>query len=150
MDDLEEFRRELGTRLSETAARFRSKSAAAEAAGVTLEQFNKWLAGTVKVPVEGLWRVAKAAGVDFKWLCAGDAAGLAARPVGDRALRAEVMAEVLKAMIGATTDGDVVYASPEKFAELAIALHDYVIDQRRADALVDLTQMGRIIRLASR
>ncbi|WP_142847583.1 hypothetical protein [Telmatospirillum sp. J64-1] len=151
MDDVETYRRELGERLAVVTARFPSKGAAAQAAGVTTEQFNKWLAGSVKVPVEGLWRLARSAGVDFKWLCAGGGADLAVHPDNNRALRADVMQDVLQAMIGATRDGDVVYASPAKFSELALALHDFVIEQRRSSATpVDLAQMGNIIRLASR
>ncbi|WP_142847070.1 hypothetical protein [Telmatospirillum sp. J64-1] len=150
MDDVETYRRELGERLAVVMARFASKGAAAQAAGVTTEQFNKWLAGSVKVPAEGLWRLAKAAKIDFKWLCAGGGADLAVHPDKNRALRADVMSDVLQAMIGATQDGDVIYASPAKFSELALALHDYVVDQRSNNGPVDLASMGNIIRLASR
>lgn len=146
--DVEEFRRLLGERLSTVASKFRTKLAAAAAAGVTPEQFAKWQAATVKVPAEGLWRLALAAKVDLGWLCAGgDMPDDTALPPG--ALDAQVMRDVLIAMIDATREGDVVYASPEKFAELAGVLHDYVLDQRQAAAPPDPKMMGKIIRLAS-
>lgn len=60
-------------------------------------------------------------------------------------------------MVAVTQDGGVVIASPERFAELAIALHDYVIDQRGGDVqqghggtVVDLQRMAEIIRIGSR
>jgi hypothetical protein len=152
---VEGFRHRLGERLMMVADRFPSKSAAAKAAGVSTEQFNKWLAGTVKVPVEGLWRLSEAGQADFRWLCAGSSGVEAGDGVQDRIdpsqpLDADIMHDVLTAMVSATRDGDVVYASPEKFATLASALHDYVADQRRRAEEVDLSSMAQIIRLASR
>ncbi|KJS37605.1 MAG: hypothetical protein VR70_12140 [Rhodospirillaceae bacterium BRH_c57] len=151
MTPLETFRCDLGERLSWVVGRFKTKSQAASAAGVTVEQLNKWTAGTVRVPVEGLWRLAQAADADFRWLCAGGSdTGLAVQPGQGRTLRAEVMQEVLQVMVSVTSSGDVIVASPERFAELAVALHDYVIDQRAKSTPVDLDAMSNVIRLASR
>lgn len=55
-------------------ARFPTKGEAAAAAGVTVEQLNKWIVGSVKVPADGLKGLAAAANVDFSWLVAGDEA----------------------------------------------------------------------------
>lgn len=44
---------------------------AAAIAGVTAEQLNKWTKGTVKVPVEALRLMARAANIDFSWLATG-------------------------------------------------------------------------------
>lgn len=68
------FRRELGARIGKIVARFPTKSEAAGAAGVSVEQLNKWIAGSVKVPADGVKALADAANVDFSWLIAGDAA----------------------------------------------------------------------------
>lgn len=152
MDPVERYRVDLGQRLADVAAQFPRKGAAAAAAGVTLEQFNKWLAGTVKVPAEGLYRLAMASGTDFSWLCTGgeiDQVKGSSRK--SKVLDPDVMETVLKAMVSVTSSGDVICASPEKFAELAIVLHDYVSGQRGSGAPVDLCgAMGKIIRLASR
>lgn len=67
-----EFRRELGARIGLAAGLFPTKSAAATAAGITLEQFNKWIRGEVKVPVESLKELAFLAKVDFVWLVCGE------------------------------------------------------------------------------
>lgn len=150
--EIEDFRQRLGERLAIVSERFPNKAAAARAAGVTTEQFRKWLAGTVKVPVEGLWRLALSGKADFRWLCAGSEStgSLPERDDPSQPLDAEVMQEVLVAMIAATQDDNVIYASPEKFAELACALHDYVLKQREQAESVDLASMGRIMRLGSR
>jgi len=66
------FRRDLGRRIEEAAGKFETKTAAAKAAGVTLMQFNKWIAGTVKVPMDGLYALATAARIDFSWLATGN------------------------------------------------------------------------------
>lgn len=65
------FRQELGARIATTAAKFSTKAAAARAAGVSVEQFNKWICGNVKVPVEALKALADTASVDFSWLVTG-------------------------------------------------------------------------------
>lgn len=70
-DSRQRFREELGGRIATTAAKFPTKAAASAAAGVSLEQFNKWIRGTVKVPVDGLKALADAASVDFVWLATG-------------------------------------------------------------------------------
>jgi transcriptional regulator with XRE-family HTH domain len=151
MTPTETFRCDLGERLSWVVERFKTKAQAASAAGVTVEQLNKWMAGTVRVPVEALWRLAQVAEVDYRWLCAGSSdTGLAVQPGQGRTLRTEVMQDVLRAMVSVTASGDVIVANPERFAELALALHDYVIEQKAKSAPVDLDAMSNVIRLASR
>ncbi|CAD7055259.1 XRE family transcriptional regulator [Pseudorhizobium halotolerans] len=73
-EEQQSFRRELGARIGKIAGRFPTKGEAAAAAGVSVEQLNKWIAGTVKVPADGLKSLANAANVDFSWLVAGEAA----------------------------------------------------------------------------
>ncbi len=70
-DDNQSYEVELGLRIKETAEKFSSKADAAAAAGVTLVQFNKWIAGSVKVPVGGLRALAAGAHVNFSWLVSG-------------------------------------------------------------------------------
>lgn len=65
------FRSDLGARIAKIAARFPTKTAAAETAGVSLEQLNKWIRGEVKVPFEGLKALADAVNVDFSWFLDG-------------------------------------------------------------------------------
>ena len=59
---------------------FETKSDAASAAGVTTEQFNKWIKGTVKVPAEALLSITKHVDVDFSWLVVGDQRDPIGRP----------------------------------------------------------------------
>lgn len=66
------YRKELGDRIAVVASSFDTKGLAPSAAGITLEQFNKWIAGTVKVPMCGLNRLALVAKVDFAWLVTGE------------------------------------------------------------------------------
>lgn len=65
------YREGLGLRLGEVTRKFDTKSDAASAGGVSVEQFNKWLKGTVKVPADALYSIAEEAGVDFSWLVTG-------------------------------------------------------------------------------
>ncbi|MBF0375441.1 MAG: hypothetical protein HQL39_18775 [Alphaproteobacteria bacterium] len=140
----ERYRQELGKRLEVVTGRFASKTAAASAAGVSVEQFNKWLAGKVKVPAEALWELATIADVDFCWLCGGQ------QPPAPR-VQPEVLREVLAAMLDVMAAEGLAASSPDKFAETCIALHDYVRDQRgRGDSPVDFAALAAIIRLAAR
>lgn len=71
------YREELGRRLLSILPRFSSKSAAADVAGVTVEQLNKWTGSKKgveipKVPVVALLGLAEASGVSFEWLAKGD------------------------------------------------------------------------------
>lgn len=85
------YREVLGQRI-ETVVRehFPTKSAAAIAAGISVEQLNKWIRGTVKVPTDGLYSLSRAADVDFSWLVSGD--GHARRN------RSDIAAAVLEGM----------------------------------------------------
>lgn len=65
------FREKLGQRLESLVERFPTKKDAAKAAGVTLEQFNKWLQGGTKVPAEALYNFARVADADLTWLITG-------------------------------------------------------------------------------
>ena len=70
--DTQEYRDGLGTRLSQVIERFETKSLAAGAAGVSVEQLNKWIKGLVKVPAEALRAISSPVGIDFSWLVTGE------------------------------------------------------------------------------
>ncbi|MCZ4281683.1 helix-turn-helix transcriptional regulator [Kiloniella laminariae] len=154
MLDPEKYRTELGKRIQTVVERFPSKSAAALAAGVTVEQLNKWCRGTVKVPVEGLSALADLGGVGLGWLC-GDA-----KRSSDNVIYADfdkqpdnldrsVVQSVLKSLIMIMREEDLEMVSPDRFAELVIALHDYVVEQN-GEGTMDVDSMANIIRLAAR
>jgi phage repressor protein C with HTH and peptisase S24 domain len=65
------FRHNLGARLSSFVEIIGKKSDAAAAAAVSVEQLNKWIKGSVKVPVEALRLISEAANGDFGWLATG-------------------------------------------------------------------------------
>lgn len=65
------YRLDLGARLDQVVKIIGKKSTAAEIAGVTPEQLDKWLKGTVKVPAEAIRAIAEAADVDFSWTVTG-------------------------------------------------------------------------------
>lgn len=67
----DQYAQALGHRLAQAAKHFPTKSAASEAAGVSLEQFNKWIRGDVKVPINGLYGLCHVSNIDFNWLCTG-------------------------------------------------------------------------------
>ncbi len=71
----------MGARIGQCVDFIDKKSDAAAAAGVSAEQLNKWIKGTVKVPVEALRLLAGASGVDFSWLATGDGVPPNQRPV---------------------------------------------------------------------
>ena len=76
----EDYRKDLGGRLSQAIARVKNKGDAALAAGVSTEQLNKWVRGEVKVPAEGLRALAEYTRVDFSWLVTGQGAMLVSSP----------------------------------------------------------------------
>ncbi|MCO8146883.1 hypothetical protein NHN26_16895 [Rhodovulum tesquicola] len=65
-------RQRLGERIAQVVERYDTKSAAARAAGITAEQLNKWIKGTVKVPVDGCRALAEGVGADLSWLITGE------------------------------------------------------------------------------
>lgn len=85
-DDLRAFRIRLGERIEEAIKKSNTKQKVADAAGISVEQLNKWAKGTVKVPVEGLKAISTVTNVDFSWLATGsgpapsDAAKSSAQP----------------------------------------------------------------------
>lgn len=81
------FRQNLGLRIEQCVKLIGKKSDAAAAAGVSTEQLNKWINGTVKVPVEALATLAKAADSDFSWLATGVGVPQHARPIQIRRAR---------------------------------------------------------------
>jgi transcriptional regulator with XRE-family HTH domain len=70
-DEQQEYREALGGRIHACVASMSTKAAAAEVAGVTVEQLNKWIKGQVKVPVDALRLLAQASRTDFGWLVTG-------------------------------------------------------------------------------
>lgn len=135
MDRLHEFREALGRRIDQVVAKFSTKAAAAAAAGVTLEQLNKWIAGQVKVPVEALYRLAESAPADFAWLATGDAAR-----IDEPTLRL-----VLTAIAAAQAEHDTRF-DPAKFASAVLVIHDYA----RREEILNLDSMREIIDLSIR
>lgn len=83
------------------------------AVGVTPEQLNKWVKGTVKVPVEALRSLSEAANVDFSWLATGGGVPPRNGPVQIRELkvRQDQVAEPEFEGKGVRTNADL--ASPE-------------------------------------
>lgn len=75
------FRANLGARIGYCADLVGKKVDAASVAGVTTEQLNKWIKGTVKVPIEALRRLAITADVDFSWLATGEGVAPPGGPV---------------------------------------------------------------------
>lgn len=143
-DDAAEFRIQLGRRIAEVVAKFATKTAASEAAGITSEQLNRWIAGQVKVPVDGLWRLAAAADIDFCWLCSGKTNVIPIPPSG-RAFHERVLRDVLMALADVIATEGVTF-EPGRFADLAFDLHDYVVE-RRAQAGADAADLAGIARL---
>lgn len=72
------FRSNLGARIGFCVDKIGKKGEAAASVRVTPEQLNKWIKGTVKVPVEALRELSITSGVDFSWL----ATGQGVRPQG--------------------------------------------------------------------
>jgi phage repressor protein C with HTH and peptisase S24 domain len=79
------FRANLGARISYCSDIIGKKADAAGGAGVTPEQLNKWIKGTVKVPVEALRLLSVTANVDFGWLATGEGVAPPGAPVQVRA-----------------------------------------------------------------
>lgn len=79
--DTQIFRSNLGVRVGYCTDKIGKKSGAATVAGVSAEQLNKWIKGTVKVPVEALRLLAEAADVDFSWLATGEGVPPTNRPM---------------------------------------------------------------------
>jgi phage repressor protein C with HTH and peptisase S24 domain len=80
------FRSNLGARVGHCVDIIGKKSGAATVVGVSSEQLNKWIKGTVKVPVEALRLLAEASSVDFSWLATGAGVPPSNRPIQVRAL----------------------------------------------------------------
>ena len=78
------FRRNLGARIAYCAEIIGTKSESAARAGVTAEQLNKWISGAVKVPIEAMLPLSKAANVDFSWLTTGEGRRPSGSPVQAR------------------------------------------------------------------
>lgn len=68
----DEYRNSLGKRIEEVVEKYDTKTAAAKAAGVSVEQLNKWIKGDVKVPVEALITLSLGADADFNWVVTGE------------------------------------------------------------------------------
>lgn len=153
MDDVQAYRQELGKRIAEVMAKYNTKSAASEAADVSVEQMNKWIAGAVKVPVDALYRLAAGVGADFCWLCGGESRGSVTTfpTAGTSRIQPEALRDALTAVAAASRDQGIVF-DPARFPDLVFALHDYLLQARARDAAasIDMAAMGNIIRLAAR
>lgn len=142
MEDMQVYRETLGRRIADTVGKYPTKSAAAAAADVSAEQLNKWIAGTVKVPVEALYRLAAGINIDFCWLCAGNPPG-----AHQQRIQPEVLRDVLEAIAEVQAEGAVF--TPAKYADLVLAIHDFVVAARERDQDVNLREMREIIRIAA-
>ena len=76
--NVDDYRKSLGKRIAYAVDKAQTKSSAADSVGISVEQLNKWIRGTVKVPAEALGALAAFTGVDFSWLVTGEAAVTAA------------------------------------------------------------------------
>jgi predicted site-specific integrase-resolvase len=151
MDMSDEFRIQLGLRIAEIVARFPTKTEAAEVAGVTLETLRKWVAGSVRVPIEGLRRLARGNDDDFSWLCIGarDASKVIRGPSG-RVFHEAVLRNVLAALADVVANKGVTF-HPDRFADLAFDLHDYAIKKQIEEgASADLEGIAHFITVAAR
>lgn len=150
-DEPTEFRAHLGRRIAAVAALYPTKAAAAEAAGISAEQLNKWIAGTVKVPIEGLRGLSQAVDVDFCWLCNGPRDIVVIRSTAGRPFQEAVLRDVLVALADVIASDGVTF-HPERFADLTFDLHDYVIERRAKDgaAAADLEGIAHFIKAAAR
>ena len=65
----------IGSRLGKVIESFPSKTTAAKAAGITLQQLNKWIKGEAKIPIEGLMAISnsKYSNKNLLWLATGNA-----------------------------------------------------------------------------
>lgn len=140
---MQAFRQNLGTRIGYCVGKFSRKQDAAEAAGVSVEQLNKWVKGSVKVPVEGLAQLAAAADVDFSWLSTGEGK----QPVGGltRVRKAATDLDVPRleraiAVVERGLEEAGRTAPPEVKAELVNAVYALLENQPSAD-------IGPILRL---
>lgn len=155
MDDVQTYRRELGKRIAIVIGKYKTKSAACEVAEISYEQINKWIAGTVKVPVDALYRLASGVDVDFCWICTGENRNANVLPLHAEQPRIrldiDVLRDVLTAVASAARDQGICF-DPSRFPDLVFALHDYLLEARRRDAgaVIDLTAMSNIIKLAGR
>lgn len=98
------FRKNLGLRIEQCVKIIGQKGKSATIVGVTPEQLNKWINGTVKVPVEALRLLAGAASTDFSWLVTGEGRPPHARPMQIR--RASEATEVIDQLHDARDDLD--------------------------------------------
>lgn len=152
MDDMQAYREALGRRIALTVDRYRTKSAASAAADVTVEQLNKWIAGTVKVPAEALYRLATPVDIDFCWLVSGktnDENNENSAALPPRRIQNDVLHTVLTAIAEMQAAGEAF--APDKFADLVFALHDYLASVRARGANeTGFDDLKNLIRLAAR
>lgn len=137
------FRQSLGARIGYCVEKFSRKQDAADAVGISVEQLNKWVKGSVKVPVEGLAQLAAASDVDFSWLSTGEGKQPARGPVQVRGAATKLDVPRLERAIsvverGLDEAGRV--ATPEVKAELVSAVYALLENQPEAD-------IGPILRL---
>lgn len=122
------FRRELGRRIDAATQRFPTKTVAAKTAGVTLEQFNKWISGSVKVPVEALRALAIEAKVDFSWLATGQGGGENSHVVVTTVGQTAPVLEGEAARLAGPGEGPVSYRSARDLGEDFVLVPRYNIN----------------------
>ncbi|WP_372395153.1 helix-turn-helix transcriptional regulator (plasmid) [Azospirillum sp. HJ39] len=144
--DVSAFRIALGKRIAEVVSKYATKAAAAETAGVTVEQLNKWIAGTVKVPLEALWRLAEGSNIDLSWLCVGQRNVVSIRLPRERPFQEPVLRDVLMALAEVIGSEGVTF-QPDHFPGIVFDLHDYVCDRRAKGA--DDADLGGITHFIS-
>ena len=129
-----EFRLALGQRIAELITnKYGTKIAASEAIGWSTDQINKWIAGSVKVPLEALWLLSQGSNADFSWLCQGPRNVVPLRFPRERPFQEPVLRDVLIALADIICNEGVTF-QPEQFPGLVFDLHDYVCERRAKDA----------------
>ncbi len=155
MGNPEIYRKQLGQRIQKVVGQYSSKSAAAEAAGITVEQLNKWCKGSVKVPVEGLNSLSEGCNSSFAWLCGAEENRENVlypefNTTQEQRIDPDVLKSVLSSVIEIMQEEELQMTSPDKFSELIFALHDYIKSQAGEKTSANVDSMATIIRLATR
>lgn len=125
----------LSERLFQVVKLLGSNAKAGAAAGLSGSHFARVMSGEHRIYAENLVRLAKVADVDSHWLITGEGE---MRPSFDHNL----MQSVLVAMVSAAGADGIQYTSPEAFADVALALHDYAA----ADLNRPLDALGPLIK----
>lgn len=138
------FREELGHRINVASQKYRNKTEAAKAAGVSLEQFNKWIAGSVKVPLEGLKALASNPEVDFNWLATGQTSAPARVEVS---IKTELLSELIN-LLETFLDETGTNLPVAKKAQALSLMYEFCAEEEAENREVDMRNVIRFAKLA--